>query len=424
MAHISQEKVEALQESVRRARLNRKVKILSPFWAKKLEARNAANKLKKILKKDNDVQQLPNLKELTRPVPNRSTQRAMHQYRKSNCFRTVPRDVPQREYFQTELFYNMQQHWLKGPTVSSLPRKLRIPNGNGLTETDAAKKYYFKHNKWVDDSKQYHHIRSSLPPFGSNQIRKSPFDVPVEVPPDVRPSASTRRRDRRAARKAKEKKPDPPPLNDSTFRSRTQRELFHIMQTPEPGHEVGRKVADGKGRSAVWHTRVGRTTTIVGKPKPRVISDSTVDYSDHHAPSWSSPGGVIDTTIAKSAFPEHIIPRRHYHSEPYNKSHTQWVDTSSRTEPRTGIQLHYAFGSYEDRFTDTSKIKNGAEEFEEGYHAANAPMKNEWVDTHNDHRPSSVFSSKVWRDTFKCGKTKLSALTLERAGLLDSHNCR
>ena len=90
--------------------------------------------------------------------------------------RTVPRDVPQREYFQTELFYNMQEHWLKGPTLSSLPRKvficytvysqrptqltvhptrvqLKIPDSNGLTETDAVKKYYFKHTKWVDDSK-------------------------------------------------------------------------------------------------------------------------------------------------------------------------------------------------------------------------------------------------------------------------------
>ena len=28
--------------------------------------------------------------------------------------------------------------------------------------------------------------------------------------------------------------------------------------------------------------------------------------------------------------------------------------------------------------------------------ACQAPVRNEWVDSHNDHRPSSVFSSKVW----------------------------
>ena len=157
---------------------------------------------------------------------------------------------------------------------------MKIPNSNGLTETDAVQTDYFTHKKWVDDSKyailffvdiitfangykstlmacrrvscsvccrQYHHLRSSLPAFGSNQIRKSPFDVPgpsddilrhdarlqsppqhpssalhtprsVDVPRDVRPSAATRRRDRRAARKARMKKREPPPLNDSIFR--------------------------------------------------------------------------------------------------------------------------------------------------------------------------------------------------------------
>jgi len=114
-------KVEALQESVRKARSNRKVsinsvhshaemihpthprrflkqqlvfvwletqvKILSPFWAKKLEAKNAAKKQGKLPQKGDNLQELPNLKALTAPVPNRSTQRAMHQYRKSNCFR-------------------------------------------------------------------------------------------------------------------------------------------------------------------------------------------------------------------------------------------------------------------------------------------------------------------------------------------------
>ena len=65
---------------------------MSPFWAKKLEekkiaAKNAKKKKKILSKKDDHVQDLPNLRELTVPIPNRSTQRAMHQYRKSNCFR-------------------------------------------------------------------------------------------------------------------------------------------------------------------------------------------------------------------------------------------------------------------------------------------------------------------------------------------------
>lgn len=314
----------------------------------------------------------------------------------------------------------MQQHWLKGPTLSSLPRKLKIPNGSGLTETDAVKKYYFKHTNWVDDSKQYHQLRSSLPPFGTNQIRKSPFDVPVEVEVHARPSAATRRRKRRAARKAREKAkiPPPRPVNSSVFRSRSKRELFNIyLVTPDPGSEVGRKMGDGLGRSAVWQTRVGRSAPIVGKPKPHVAVTSTVDYKNHNMPSWHAKGPRIDRTQAKAAFPDHIIPTRHYKSEPYNKTHGQWVETSVETGPRTGIQLHRAFGSYEDRYKPATINTDGDI-------SASTPLKNEWIDTRNDHRPSSVFNSTVERDTFKCGKPKLAALTLERAGLLDAHNCR
>jgi len=49
---LSEQEVAALQENVRRARLNRKVKILSPFWAKKLEEKKIAAKNAKKKEKD------------------------------------------------------------------------------------------------------------------------------------------------------------------------------------------------------------------------------------------------------------------------------------------------------------------------------------------------------------------------------------